>query len=72
MPLANFGEGKTCLQRGHRVKLKIIFVGFMLAAAATATLHAEITIGLSADMTAVPFQLIQGVEVEYPDGTFVR
>jgi len=52
------------------VKTKIIFAA--LALAATTTLYAQVTIGLSADMAAIPFQFIQGVEVEYPDGTVVR
>jgi len=51
------------------VKMKTVFATLMFAVAAT--LHAQITMGLSADMAAVPFQLIQGVEVEYPDGTVV-
>ncbi|MCL2194155.1 MAG: hypothetical protein FWB78_12275 [Treponema sp.] len=54
------------------MKTKIVFVGLMLTTVAITTLHAQITIGLSADMAAIPFQLIQGVEVEYPDGTVVR
>jgi len=53
------------------MKLKIIFVGLILSVAAT-TLYAQITIGLSTDMTAIPFQLIQGLEVKYQDGTVVR
>jgi len=52
------------------VKTKIIFAGLMLSA--ITALHAQITIGLSADMVAIPFQLIQSVEVENPDGTVTR
>jgi len=40
--------------------------------AASAALSAQVTVGASADMIAVPFQLIQGVDVEQPDGSVVR
>ena len=51
------------------MKTRIIFA--TLALAVTGALNAQISIGLSADMAAVPFQLIQGVRVEYPDGSVV-
>jgi len=49
------------------MKPKTIFALLMFTAAAA--LHAQVTVGVSADMIAVPFQFIQAVEVEYPDGT---
>ena len=53
-----------------KVKMKLVFLWLMFVA--TVALHAQVTIGASADMTAIPFQFIQGVEVEYPDGTVIR
>ena len=50
--------------------MKMIFVGLLLGAAVTA--HAQITIGVTADMVVVPFQYIQSVDYERPDGTTGR
>jgi len=45
--------------------LKVIFAGFMFAAAAG--LHAQVTIGGSVDMSIVPFQFVQGMDYEVVD-----
>jgi len=50
--------------------VKMIFVGLLLVAAVT--VHAQITIGVTADMVIVPFQYLQGVDYERPDGTTGR
>jgi len=48
----------------------MIFIGLLLAAAAT--VYAQVTVGVTADMVIVPFQYIQGVDYERSDGTSGR